>query len=192
MLYDRILKTIDIFGLTKSKIAEEIGVTYKTFSGYLKPEGEHNLWQYLPLLLELCPRLSRQWLYFGEGPMRIGFGVPLDRPVPLQEIAEAVEAMANDAGGTNEMLLRYIAGLPKEWVDEGRTENKQIVKTLEKKLAETQAELLQASKKIIQLQDELIAMSKNKPDEVTFNHRTGNTTARTLHGAAPLEQEGNK
>lgn len=32
-------------------------------------QRQHNLWPLLPQILEAFPHLSRQWLYFGDGPM---------------------------------------------------------------------------------------------------------------------------
>ena len=114
MLYDRVLKILDKNHLTKSKCAQKLGVTHKTLGGYLKPEGQHNLWQYLPTFLEWYPRLSRQWLYFGEGPMFIGQGVPLDKPMPLHEIAAAAEAIAADCSGSWGDVLKVAIGHARE------------------------------------------------------------------------------
>ena len=99
MLCDRVLKILENNHLTKSACAQELGITHKTFGGYLKPDGQHNLWQYLPTFLAWYPRLSRQWLYFGEGPMFIGQGVPIDAPLSFQELTRAAEAIAEDCGG---------------------------------------------------------------------------------------------
>ena len=97
-LYERVTAAGKFFGGLPA-FAEMIGVQYRTFHAYLSAKRQHNLWPLLPTMLEAFPRLSRQWLYFGEGPMLIGHGTPLDRPVPLQEIAAAAEAMAAEAGG---------------------------------------------------------------------------------------------
>lgn len=189
MLHDRILKILDVFGLTKSQCAKELGVTHKTFAGYLKPEGEHNLWQHLPRFLEWYPRLSRQWLYFDEGPMQIGYGVPLDQPVPLRMIAEAVDAMAKDAGGTMADLLRYVAGLPQDKVVSGDAETR--IRDLEQKLAESQAELLGATKRIIALQDEIMTMRQGQPEGIVFSSGAGPSPAPTTPGAARLSRPDN-
>lgn len=88
----------------------------RTFQGYLNEKRQDNLWPILPKILETFPRLSRQWLYFGEGPMFIGQDVPLDQQVPLQEVQQAVEQMARDANGTNKTLLQLVAGQAGEQV----------------------------------------------------------------------------
>ena len=194
MLHDRILKILDVFGLTKSQCAKELGVTHKTFAGYLKPEGEHNLWQHLPKFLEWYPRLSRQWLYFGEGPMLIGHGVPLDQPVPLRMIAEAVDAMAKDAGGTTADLLRYVAGLPLDDLKESgiSAEAEARNRDLERKLVEVHEEVDQANKKIINLQDELLSLHRGQTESLIFSPGAGPSPAPTGHTAAPSSQRGNK
>lgn len=191
MLHDRILKILDVFGLTKSLCAKELGVTHKTFAGYLKPEGEHNLWQHLPKFLDWYPRLSRQWLYFGEGPMVIGRGVPLDQPVPLRMIAEAVDAMTRDAGGTTADVLSYIAGLPIDNIETpGDAEAR--IRELEHKLADSQTELLGATKRIVTLQDEIMAMRQGQPDGVAFSSEAGPSPAPTTPGAARLSRPDNE
>lgn len=153
MLYGRVLKILEVFMLAKSQCAKELGVTHKTFSGYLKPEGEHNLWQYLPKFLEWYPRLSRQWVYFGEGPMLIGHGVPLNQDVPLHAIAEAVDAMVKDARGTEADVYRYICGIsvPEHEHSTGHGER---VHQLEQEVLRLQKELLEAKDKIIALHEE--------------------------------------
>lgn len=170
MLYDRILKILDIFFLAKSQCAKELGVTHKTFAGYLKPEGEHHLWRYLPKFLEWFPRLSRQWLYFGEGPMLIGHGVPLDKPVPLRMIAEAVDAMAKDAGGIEAEVYRYICGIPIPERDASGAASEEGLSALKEKL-------LRADEKIIALQDELLALHRGQTETLVFSSGAGPSLA---------------
>lgn len=158
-LYERVTTAGKFFGGLPA-FAEMIGVQYRTFHAYLSAKRQHNLWPLLPAMLEAFPRLSRQWLYFGEGPMLIGHGTPLDRPVPLQEIAAAAEAMAAEAGGTWGDVLTYIVdaaraeGEKREPVADSREveELRMRVETLER--------LLAAKEKIIQLQDELLTRQK--------------------------------
>ncbi len=126
MLCDRVLKILENNHLTKSACAQELGITHKTFGGYLKPDGQHNLWQYLPTFLAWYPRLSRQWLYFGEGPMFIGQGVPIDAPLSLQELTRAAEAIAEDCGGAWGDVLKLVIGRAQEEAEQqGRTPPKQ-------------------------------------------------------------------
>ena len=44
--------------------------------------------------------------------MFIGHGVPLDQPVPLQEVQAALEQMAKDATGMNKVIFSLAAGQP--------------------------------------------------------------------------------
>ena len=152
-LYERVTAAGKFFGGLPA-FAEMIGVQYRTFHAYLSAKRQHNLWPLLPTMLEAFPRLSRQWLYFGEGPMLIGHGTPLDRPVPLQEIAAAAEAMAAEAGGTWGDVLTYI-------VDAARAEGEKREPVADsRQIQELQEKLLAAQAKIIQLQDELLTRQK--------------------------------
>ncbi len=158
-LYERVTAAGKFFGGLPA-FAEMIGVQYRTFHAYLSAKRQHNLWPLLPTMLEAFPRLSRQWLYFGEGPMLIGHGTPLDRPVPLQEIAAAAEAMAAEAGGTWGDVLTYI-------VDAARAEGEKREPVADSRevedlrmRVETLERLLAAKEKIIQLQDELLTRQK--------------------------------
>ena len=67
--------------------------------------------------------------------MFIGQDVPLDQPVPLQTIQQAVELMARDAAGTNKTLLQLVAG------QAGEQDTAEKVRALEEKLREREAEL---------------------------------------------------
>lgn len=44
--------------------------------------------------------------------MTIGREIPLGQPIPLQEVAAAVEQMAIEAKGKESTLLHMVAGLP--------------------------------------------------------------------------------
>ena len=175
MLCDRVLKVLTNLCITKSKCAQELGITHKTLSGYLKPEGQHNLWQYLPTFLEWDSRLSRQWLYFGEGPMFIGLGVPIDQPVPPQAIMRAAEAMAADCHGSWGQVLRMI-------VDNAREEMEQQSGSPEtsKELAEARAEIARLHKKLEGLQSEIIGLQK----ELLAIHKAEKPQANECPGRA--------
>ena len=125
----RIKQVLDFYMCSQRRMAQEFGIDTSAFNRYIRDENEKMLWPILPDILSMYPRLSRQWLYFGEGPMNIGFGVPLDQDVPLDAVRQAVLAMANDAGGSDAKLLRFIAGLPAS-SDEGdaelRAENEKL------------------------------------------------------------------
>lgn len=129
-LYERVIKVAEQLAGSQAGLARAINFNVRTFQGYLKPERQDNLWPLLSQILEAFPRLSRQWLYFEEGPMTIGLGVPLDQAVPLKIVAEAVEQMARDAEGVNVSLLQMVASVP---LDADASER---VKELEQELAE--------------------------------------------------------
>ena len=134
-LYQRIKSVLAALTLSQSEMARRLGMPQRTFQGYLNEKRQDNLWPLLPRILELYPRLSRQWLYFEEGPMFIGQDVPLDQPVLLQTVQQAVELMARDAAGTNKTLLQLVAG------QAGEQDTAEKVRALEEKLREREAEL---------------------------------------------------
>ena len=102
--YDQLYQRIEAIcwrtTVSVPQMAKAIGKEYRTFKGYLCEQRQHNLWPLLPQILDAYPRISRHWLYFGEGPMLIGQGVPLDKPVPFQEVILTAEAIAADCGGS--------------------------------------------------------------------------------------------
>ena len=134
-LFERVRIAISKMGTSQSEMAKTLGMPQRTFQDYLNEKRQDNLWTVLPKILEMYPRLSRQWLYFEEGPMFIGQDVPLDQPVPLQTIQQAVELMARDAAGTNKTLLQLVAG------QAGEQDTAEKVRALEEKLREREAEL---------------------------------------------------
>lgn len=177
-LYKRVLELLDFFHASKRACAKEFGINQKTLGNNLSDEGEKNLWQHLPKILEMYPRVSRQWLYFGEGPMLIGRGVPLDQPIPVEAIADAVGIMAKEAGGTNAALYHYIAGLPLTGAVEGAGRTGQAAPH------DAAHEILELLRENRELRKELDAMKKAVPAE-NFNsdHAVGG------HNAAHMQHE---
>lgn len=106
-------------------------------------------------------------------PALIGHGTPLDRPVPLQEIAAAAEAMAAEAGGAWGDVLTYI-------VDAARAEGEKRETVADNhQIQELQNKLMAAQERIIQLQDELLAKQDGRagaPKAALV--RTGDSAAR--------------
>ena len=149
-LYQRIKSVLAALTLSQSEMARRLGMPQRTFQGYLNEKRQDNLWPLLPRILELYPRLSRQWLYFEEGPMFIGQDVPLDQPVPLQTVQQAVELMARDAAGTNKTLLQLVAG------QAGEQDTAEKVRALEEKLREREAELAEERRLNRRLTDKLL------------------------------------
>ena len=110
MISERIGIFLDKMLISKAKLAEDYGVHPRTFQRYLKEKRDDMILPFIPRLLEEYPRLSRQWVYFNEGPMMIGT-IPYTRPASPQEIIEAVRLMEIDAKGINKSIYHYIAGL---------------------------------------------------------------------------------
>ncbi len=151
-LFQRVEGVARILSGSIPQMAKTLGKEYRTFKGYLCEKRQDNLWPLLPDILEAYPRLSRQWLYFGEGPMLIGQGVPLDQPVPMQEVATAAEAMAADCGGSWSKVLQMIVGRAQE--EEAAHEKAPTDPTLLKDLVEAQKEALRLAKKVEALLEE--------------------------------------
>lgn len=191
-LFERIKKVGKVVATSDSAIASAIGMKQSTFSGYLNEQRQHNLWPLLPQILETFPRLSRHWLYFGEGPMLIGQGVPLDQPVPLQELMRTAEGIAADCHGSWGQVLRMI-------VDGAREELEQQSASPEvsKELAEAKAEIARLQKKTemlltrtVELQDELLNVhraekaEREKRAEKSSAEESVGRAAHTGHTAA--------
>lgn len=68
-LFNRIKEISKHFTGSDKALAEKLGFKQATFSGYLNEKRQDNLWPLLPRILSLFPSLSREWLYFDEGPM---------------------------------------------------------------------------------------------------------------------------
>lgn len=143
--------------LTQFELGEALGVKGRTFVGYFSEKRENNFWPLLPALLEAYPRVSRMYLYFGEGPVTIGLGTPLSQPVPPDAIAEAVAQMAREAKGTDRSLLEYVAGLPATASPSAPVQ----AKTLEDALRR----ILLLSEENDRLKAELANFGKKAPDE---------------------------
>ena len=149
-IYERVKQLLIALTISQSEMARRLGMPQRTFQGYLNAKRQDNLWPVLPKILELFPRVSRQWLYFGEGPALIGQDVPLDQPVPLQELQKAVEMMAHDATGINKTLLQLIAGQAAE------QDAAEKVKALEATLKEREAELAEERRLNRRLMEKLL------------------------------------
>lgn len=131
-LYERVKTLARAMVGSDKALAEMLEIKQNTFSGYLKPGRQDNLWPLLPRMLALFPRLSRNWLYFDEGPMTIGLGVPLDEPVPPSLEVDADQAQRQD-------LEARVAGL-----QETLREREEALDATRAKLTETEAELREA------------------------------------------------
>lgn len=185
-LYQRVEAVCWQASVSVPQMASAIGKEYRTFKGYLCKQRQHNLWPLLPLILDAYPRISRHWLYFGEGPIFIGRGIPEGLPVPPLEILRVGEAMAADCGGSWGQVLRMI-------VDNAREELEQqgSAPQTSQELAKAKDEALRLHRmmeglqgEIINLQKELLAMHKAEKAERTEAKECAGRAASTGHTAA--------
>ena len=108
-LYERVKKCAALMHLSESAFARALGLKQSTWAGYLNAERQHKLWPLLPAILQEFPRISRQWLYFEEGPAVIGLGTPADQPVPPGRKAPTLPIRQSASGSWNPSWLRSAA-----------------------------------------------------------------------------------
>lgn len=75
-LFERIRIISSEVADSQKQLATLLGLPRNTFQAYLKAERQDNLWPLLPRILEVCPQVRRDWLYFGEGAMLITDNAP--------------------------------------------------------------------------------------------------------------------
>lgn len=68
-LFERVKQAATEEAGSNTKLAGMLGIPQPTFQGYLKESRQDNLWPLLPRIIEVLPKISREWLYFGEGEM---------------------------------------------------------------------------------------------------------------------------
>ena len=85
MISERLKHVADTKCGSETKLAEYLGIPQKKLN-YYRNKSPDNLWPLLPKILELFPDIRRDWLYFGEGEMLQGGGIPAlagaSSPVP--------------------------------------------------------------------------------------------------------------
>lgn len=198
-LYKRVENAAKFFAGNIRAFTALLGFNYRTFYGYLNIARQHNLWSLLPEILAAYPRLSRQWLYFGEGPMLIGMGIPLDEPVPLQAITKAAEAMAADCGGSWGNVLRMVVGrvhdeatgrdIQEENGCKGDTGQDGDIASAKDEIARLQKKLEDCQTKLVAAQEELLSIHKSKNASAAEKTHSCNAMGRpvpTGGTAAPL------
>ena len=165
-LYERVKKCAALMHLSETAFARAIGLKQSTWAGYLNAERQHKLWPLLPAILKEFPRISRQWLYFEEGPAVIGLGTPADQPVPPARVIEAAEQMVRDCDGSWATLLEHITGMARQELAASREEpaNEELVQRLLvlQENRRLQQELHQAKDKIIALLEQQAAAQAEK------------------------------
>ncbi|WP_394027462.1 hypothetical protein [Desulfovibrio falkowii] len=185
-LYQRVESICWQTSVSVPQMAKAIGKEYRTFKGYLCEQRQHNLWPLLPQILEAFPQISRHWLYFGEGPMLIGQGVPDGQMVSLPELMRVAEAIAADCGGSWGKMLQMAVGRAQE-----ELEQQGNAPQTSQELAEARGEALRLHRmmeglqaEIISLQKELLAMHKAEKAEKTQAKECAGRAAHTGHTAA--------
>ncbi len=68
-LYERVKAIAKKYCGSDKSLSELLRLRQNTFSYYLSPKSQNNLWPLLPKILEIFPEVNRNWLYFGEGEM---------------------------------------------------------------------------------------------------------------------------
>lgn len=89
-LYERVRLVPNLVDQSQTAVGHALGLSQSKFNGYLNEKSEKNLWPLLDLLLQKYPQISREWLYFGEGP-QLAAEVPELSRNDLEELA-AVKA----------------------------------------------------------------------------------------------------
>ena len=79
-LYERVDEIIRIMGKSRTKLAQQLDIKQTTFNSWFSQGRQDYLWPVLFKVLELYPRISREWLFFGEGET-----VKSDMEVPSRE-----------------------------------------------------------------------------------------------------------
>lgn len=114
-----------------ARLAEHIGVSPQTFNTWFAEKSQRNLWEHLQKILDLYPEISREWLYFGEGPMLRDNSIEGESSPPVASLAESMSSSA-------------------PCMEELKRENTELTK----KLLAAKDELLAAKDKIIALHEE--------------------------------------
>ena len=68
-LYERVDAVIGMMGMSRSHLAKQLNIKQTTFNNWFARARQKNLMPVLPKILEHYPRISREWLFFGEGEM---------------------------------------------------------------------------------------------------------------------------
>lgn len=176
-LYERIKKCADLMQISDTAMAHALGLKQSTWAGYLKTERQHKLWPLLPAILKAFPRISRQWLYFEEGPVFIGLGTPADQPVPPICLIEAAEQMARDCGGSWGTLLGHIAGMARQ-----ELASADVNENCVNELIELQRENRQLHQELHRAKDRIIALLERQTAAPEGTAPEGTVSAASMPG----------
>ena len=107
-LFERVKFIAKQLAGSETKLAAILGLPQRKFNGYLNQISQRNLWEYLPLVLDEYPSLSRDWLYFGEGEPFADSSSPVSAPGLL---SAREEASPYQRGGLSMSALDLLARL---------------------------------------------------------------------------------
>lgn len=114
----------------------------------------------------------------------------MDKPIPVRALAGIVEEIAKETGGDYRDLLEYMLGLPQDTKETNASAiTEEQLRTLERKLMALHEELAAASKKIINLQDELLDLHRRQSEPPTFPSGASSTTAPGTDSVVPLYRQ---
>ena len=68
-LFERVRVICKEVAGSQTALATQLHLSQSRFQGYLSRKRQENLWVYLQDILQAYPQVSRDWLYFDEGPM---------------------------------------------------------------------------------------------------------------------------
>ncbi len=102
-LFERVRKVATEVAGSQSALARVLGMSQRTFSGYLKKEREDNLWPLLPRIWLNYPSIRREWLWWDEGPMLRGNHAETPEPHEIKRLTPHPDA-PDDALGRIALL----------------------------------------------------------------------------------------
>ena len=104
-LFERILSLEAILG-SKSRIAKVLGITPQRLNAYSNETSQRNFLHLLPRLLKAIPDLSRDWLYFDEGPQFVSKEQATQKALPAPVDVEVTPV--EQSCSMEDQLLRQI------------------------------------------------------------------------------------
>lgn len=165
--FERILKLVELFeNNSQTSFARKIGCQQSTFNGYMNDGGQRKIrLTLLDDILKVYPQVSREWLYFGEGPMLRGSNIEGESSPPVASLAESMSSSA-------------------PCMEELKRENTELTK----KLLAAKDELLAAKDKIIALHEENKRLAESvsavvTPTETRRDNPQYATSVRPVTGA---------
>ena len=104
MLFERVKAVASSVAESQTALARELGLSQSKFNGYLNAKSQKNLWEHLPKILEDHPEISRDWLYFGEGPMLLADCGHRPAHIDKDLLVQVVELLEEALAGAQKIL----------------------------------------------------------------------------------------